>query len=316
MNIWTIMFFHNGDTYTGCLYAKNEEEARAKFAKYCPSCSIDRVKKGRLMWDCYTLGPGFEEDMGWNEKEDYELIDSKSVMDSDGFYTDYTLYKDNSNGTYFCMFGDVDLYEPDPDYADETFETEREAIEWFSQYKGFDESLKESWGWNRAKKILTYEEDDISAVAEYLMNRFPDETAGLEAADIKDRLYGLNNEDIKGIDGLPFKFVMEEPEDLDEAVKVNDHITTKVRNHLNKICYKYCGWKYPAEISHLWDELSAEGVEIGIISGMGKVAEDGGKSWEVPFQYNGETIVNSYFIYQVYEGNGDSLKNEYNIYFS
>lgn len=68
----------------------------------------------------------------------YELA-SKSVTDSDGFLTDYTLYeyqgrRDDVEYPYLCMFGDKDLYEPDEGYADWSGETEEEAWDWFNNY--------------------------------------------------------------------------------------------------------------------------------------------------------------------------------------
>ena len=71
--------------------------------------------------------------------EKYTEIRSKSVLDSGGFTTDYTMYRDNRTGTYFFMFGDKDLYDPDPAYADWECETKEEADEWFDSYNGFDE---------------------------------------------------------------------------------------------------------------------------------------------------------------------------------
>ena len=49
------------------------------------------------------------------------------------------MYRDNTTGTYFFMFGDKDLYDPDPAYADWECETKEEADEWFDSYNGFDE---------------------------------------------------------------------------------------------------------------------------------------------------------------------------------
>ena len=70
-----------------------------------------------------------DEDSNWRE------LASKSVEDSDGFNTDYTLY---TNGqTYICMFGDKDLYEPDASYADYETESEQDAWDWFNSYTGF-----------------------------------------------------------------------------------------------------------------------------------------------------------------------------------
>ena len=75
-----------------------------------------------------------------NSAHEYDVSDwrelaSKSVEDSDGFYTDYTLYTDGQ--TYICMFGDKDLYEPDASYADYETESEQDAWDWFNSYTGF-----------------------------------------------------------------------------------------------------------------------------------------------------------------------------------
>ena len=70
-----------------------------------------------------------DEDSNWRE------LQSKSVLDSDGFYTDYTLYTNGS--TFICMFGDKDIYEPDEAYADYETENEEEAYSWFDNYEGF-----------------------------------------------------------------------------------------------------------------------------------------------------------------------------------
>ena len=60
-------------------------------------------------------------------------------MDSDGFYTDYTMYYNPDEDNYFFMFGDEDVYGPDPDYADWTCETNEEATEWYNNYNGFED---------------------------------------------------------------------------------------------------------------------------------------------------------------------------------
>ena len=65
----------------------------------------------------------------------WKELASKSVEDSDGFYTDYTLYTDGQ--TYICMFGDKNLYEPDASYADYETESEQDAWDWFNSYTGF-----------------------------------------------------------------------------------------------------------------------------------------------------------------------------------
>lgn len=199
----------------------------------------------------------------------------------------------------------------------------------------FDNTLEtktevdEDWGWqDRTKKVLEYAEEDIPAIKDYLIHCYPDETAGYESADIEDALYGLNKESLplKGVE-LPFVFEMiefdEDGDDIDdftEGYPRNDdevYINASVRKHLNSICQKYCGWKEPKDIRPLWDELVEAGVDPIMVSGYPtSIAPDGGRSWEISFTMNDKPVRNSLFIYSVYESDGDSLKNEYNIYFS
>lgn len=62
----------------------------------------------------------------------------KQVPDSDGFYTDYTMYISDDGTSYIFMFG------PDPQYADYECSDWDEASEWWNDYNGFeDENLKD-----------------------------------------------------------------------------------------------------------------------------------------------------------------------------
>ena len=63
----------------------------------------------------------------------------KKVLDSDGFYTDYTMYSNEDGTSYIFMFGDEDMYEPDPQYADYECSNWDEAAEWWNDYNGFRE---------------------------------------------------------------------------------------------------------------------------------------------------------------------------------
>lgn len=66
---------------------------------------------------------------------------SKTVMDSDGFTTDYVLYYDTENDKWICIFGDRDVYTPyntEPDYETDSRE---DAYEWFDSYEGITESV-------------------------------------------------------------------------------------------------------------------------------------------------------------------------------
>lgn len=70
-----------------------------------------------------------EEDLG-----SWKLLGSKQVLDTDGFWTDYTLWVNNETGTYVCIFGDNDIYTPETASPDFETESEFEAYEWFEDY--------------------------------------------------------------------------------------------------------------------------------------------------------------------------------------
>lgn len=71
--------------------------------------------------------------------DSWTLIDTKSVKDSDGFWTDYTLWYNEDEDLWVCVFGDRDLYTPEDGYYDAEFDSEEEAREWFDDYEGFDD---------------------------------------------------------------------------------------------------------------------------------------------------------------------------------
>lgn len=113
------------------------------------------------------------------DASDWTELASKSVLDSDGFYTDYTLYTDGS--IYICMFGDKEIYEPDENYADYETEIEQEAWDWFNSYTGFADDEDE---------YDVYSSEDIKAS----MGRYDDyfgQTAAAAYGDlISDNLKG------------------------------------------------------------------------------------------------------------------------------
>lgn len=113
------------------------------------------------------------------DASDWVELASKSVEDSDGFYTDYTLYTDGS--IYICMFGDKEIYEPDENYADYETEIEQEAWDWFNSYTGFADEEDE---------YDVYSSEDIKAS----MGRYDDyfgQTAAAAYGDlISDNLKG------------------------------------------------------------------------------------------------------------------------------
>ena len=84
-----------------------------------------------------------------NNETDFEYIKSKDVLDSDGFYTEYTMYKALEDPEYYVfVFGDRDFYDPNEDHFyefDYECDTREEAEEWFANYKGFENTLDESY---------------------------------------------------------------------------------------------------------------------------------------------------------------------------
>ncbi len=65
---------------------------------------------------------------------EWDLVESKQIVDFDGFLTEYTLWHNEFTDMYVCIFGDRDIYYPEN--ADWDFETDDkdEAYEWFYSY--------------------------------------------------------------------------------------------------------------------------------------------------------------------------------------
>lgn len=121
----------------------------------------------------------FDDDYDYDDSE-WELVERKSVPDSDGFYTDYTMYRSTEDGTYIFMFGDSDIYEPSRSEADYECASEAEAYEWFENYRGFEdddiyssETIESGWFVEGRKHGVN---------ARTLMQQFNEDT-GLDAVD-------------------------------------------------------------------------------------------------------------------------------------
>ena len=115
---------------------KNGDSYEAEFYKY---------RDGEYELYLHNIHPTKEK--SYNESYDgdlgYEYIKSKSVYDSDGFLTDYTMYYDNDTERFIFIFGDKDIYSPYNTYPDYDCETETEANNWFDNYNGFEDDLDE-----------------------------------------------------------------------------------------------------------------------------------------------------------------------------
>lgn len=79
------------------------------------------------------------------ESEDtyYMLVDRKDIVDSDGFWTKYSMYRKMPGDEYVMVFGDPDIYRPEDGYFDAEFDNEDEAYEWFNDYEGFEDDEDE-----------------------------------------------------------------------------------------------------------------------------------------------------------------------------
>lgn len=75
----------------------------------------------------------------WEINGTFEKIASKQVPDSDGFYTDYTMYRNVETSEYVFVFGDNDYYSPEDGNYDYECDSEEEAWEWYNSYNGFDD---------------------------------------------------------------------------------------------------------------------------------------------------------------------------------
>lgn len=74
-----------------------------------------------------------------DEDDRYELIERKSIKDSDGFMTEYSMYFDHEEGRYVFVYGDSDIYYPEDEDFDYECEDINEAYEWFESYNGFED---------------------------------------------------------------------------------------------------------------------------------------------------------------------------------
>lgn len=75
---------------------------------------------------------------GTSNNDVWVKLAQKQVLDSDGFYTDYTMYSNEDGTSYIFMFGDSDIYGPDPQYADHECSNWDEAAQWWNDYNGFE----------------------------------------------------------------------------------------------------------------------------------------------------------------------------------
>lgn len=116
----------------------------------------------------------------------WKFVHSKQVPDADGFLTDYTWYE-NADGTQVMVFGDSDVYGPEDDYFDATFDNRKEAEEWFNNYQGMEE-IEESYDDAEAlydiqgKAVANRKRDEVLDEFNMIFN-LEDSEGGINCAD-------------------------------------------------------------------------------------------------------------------------------------
>ena len=97
----------------------------------------------------------------------WELVKTKSVYDSDGFLTEYSMWYNKDTGAYNFIFGDSDIYTPDTaDFDWEDIYDKDLADEWFDNYTGFgeeDEDFNEALNESSVQKD-SFKKDDKELV--------------------------------------------------------------------------------------------------------------------------------------------------------
>lgn len=107
------------------------------------SKEINEGSPRKMMHDVVRDWRKNRRDEGYEDTPGYTLVATKTVTDKDGFNTDYTWYKRESDGMNVFVFGDTDLYFPQDEYFDWEEENDEAAKEWFDSYEGFDEEEEE-----------------------------------------------------------------------------------------------------------------------------------------------------------------------------
>lgn len=175
----------------------------------------------------------------------WEELDRKTVLDSDGFITDYTLYYNEDEGRYVCIFGDSDYYTPENSDPDFECETEREAREWFDSYRGPGE---EDDDWMEEESIKSSvdvgQKMNATQVVVWMYEEFPD--------------WAFYDEHELADGRIMLKFELgpkNQREDLEEALDEKE-ISYVIRNQLNIFA--------PEDSEYEGVESSSEIIDMGL----------------------------------------------------
>lgn len=171
-------------------------------------------------------------DISLTDKSKIDFIDSQ-VSGENIFETYYVRDQDGSFDEGFDSEKEAIQYAKDHEYNQVVLVTEYEdefgnidfyyddyTIVWERDEDDVDESLKEDWRYSKQSNTLTYTEDDIQDVVEWLFNWHPECFDGFEQADLKSALYGLDSETIPG-STCDIICTMEYDDDEDESLQRN-----------------------------------------------------------------------------------------------
>ena len=125
------------------------------------------------LYKAFVKKYGVIEDYDNNDDEDevgYELVERKQIMDSDGFYTDYSMYRNLATGEYVFVFGDSDIYRPEDGDFDYEADSEDEAYEWFNSYEGFADEDDDIYSSVELDEMTQDKLEDIEFVMTHYVN--------------------------------------------------------------------------------------------------------------------------------------------------
>lgn len=236
---WTIL-----DTYNDYVLVKSETK---KYFPYVVAWKLDKEKDGTYTWaqghyfNDETSAKEFllnkiEEDNKVSESLDYwKEVETKRVLGSDGFWTDYTWYKNEDGSKHIFMFGDKEMTEPDEDYADWIEDSEKTADEWFKNYDIEEES---SEGISNAA--------NIGKIAEYYTEDKPNIYTIWSSSDINPNVNfplinvivgedGKLTSEIIPDNGLPVEFNEETKKTVDGSIRSSEASGKSLKDALLRI---------------------------------------------------------------------------------
>lgn len=235
---------------------------------------------GSLVW--FTVKNPHYYENSWIE------VISKLVPDSDGFLTDYTMYRNNDGTKYIFMFGDKDVYGPDPDYADYECETNEEATEWYNNYNGFEDDDE-------------YDLEDIDSSTD--ASDFEDDIQEI-GQEFTSENTSINSTKLPAI----FNMVLFEPGTVNidygggKFDNVADYLSTKdiinlvydpynrSREHNQQVIktIKEYGGADTATCSNVLNVIKEPEVRLNVLTNISKLVKDGGKVYITVYEGSGK----------------------------